>query len=119
MKLKEEEREQQIERYLPLIHSLVRRYEGRGIPKEDLLQAGRIGLNRAIEKYDASGGCSFIPQLCSKMDQPLCRARDVAQDVGERSFSPGLSVTPTGYCDPRQADKRIGTRAHRRRVITN
>src|ERR1051326_7257003 len=60
MKLKEEEREQQIERYLPLIHSLVRRYEGRGIPKEDLLQAGRIGLNRAIEKYDASGGCSFL-----------------------------------------------------------
>jgi RNA polymerase primary sigma factor len=40
------------ERNLRLVHSLAQRYRGRGVPYEDLVQEGTIGLLRAIEKFD-------------------------------------------------------------------
>ncbi len=41
-----------IERNLRLVHSLAQRYRGRGVPYEDLVQEGAIGLLRAVEKFD-------------------------------------------------------------------
>jgi RNA polymerase primary sigma factor len=41
-----------IERNLRLVHSLAQRYRGRGVPYEDLVQEGTIGLLRAVEKFD-------------------------------------------------------------------
>ncbi len=41
-----------IERNLGLVHSVARRYRGRGVPYEDLVQEGTIGLLRAVERFD-------------------------------------------------------------------
>jgi len=41
-----------IERNLRLVHSLAQRYRGRGVPYEDLVQEGSIGLVRAVERFD-------------------------------------------------------------------
>jgi RNA polymerase primary sigma factor len=41
-----------IERNLGLVHSLAQRYRRRGVPYEDLVQEGTIGLLRAVEKFD-------------------------------------------------------------------
>ena len=41
-----------IERNLRLVHWLAQRYRGRGVPYEDLVQEGAIGLLRAVEKFD-------------------------------------------------------------------
>ena len=41
-----------IERNLRLVHSLAQRYRGRGVPYEDLVQEGTVGLLRAVERFD-------------------------------------------------------------------
>jgi RNA polymerase sigma-B factor len=46
--------------YQPLVHRLCRRYSGSGEPLDDLLQVGTIGLIKAIAKFDAARGNSFI-----------------------------------------------------------
>jgi RNA polymerase sigma-B factor len=45
-------REQLVERHLPLVRSLARRYAGRGESLEDIEQVGAIGLIKAIDRYE-------------------------------------------------------------------
>lgn len=45
-------REQLVQRHLPLVRSLARRYAGRGESLEDIEQVGAIGLLKAIDRYD-------------------------------------------------------------------
>jgi RNA polymerase sigma-B factor len=45
-------RRELVERHLPLVRSLARRYAGRGESVEDLEQVGAIGLIKAIDRYD-------------------------------------------------------------------
>ena len=47
-------REQLVERHLPLVRSLARRYAGRGEALEDIEQVGAIGLIKAIDRYELS-----------------------------------------------------------------
>jgi RNA polymerase sigma-B factor len=49
-------REELIERYLPLVRSLARRYANRGEPLDDLVQVGSIGLIKAIDRFDVARG---------------------------------------------------------------
>ncbi len=45
--------------YLPLIRSLARRYLGYGLPFDDLVQEGSLGLLEAIDRYDSARGPDF------------------------------------------------------------
>jgi RNA polymerase sigma-B factor len=45
-------RELLVERHLPLVRSLARRYAGRGEALEDIEQVGAIGLIKAIDRYE-------------------------------------------------------------------
>jgi RNA polymerase sigma-B factor len=45
-------REALIQRHLPLVRSLARRYAGRGEALEDIEQVGAIGLIKAIDRFD-------------------------------------------------------------------
>src|SRR3954468_20754786 len=45
-------REQLIQRHLPLVRSLARRYAGRGAALEDIEQVGAIGLIKAIDRFE-------------------------------------------------------------------
>ena len=47
-------REALLERHLPLVRSLARRYAGRGEALEDIEQVGTIGLIKAIDRYELS-----------------------------------------------------------------
>jgi RNA polymerase primary sigma factor len=42
-----------------LVRAVARRYRGLGVPFEDLVQEGNIGLMRAVEKFDRSRGLKF------------------------------------------------------------
>ena len=45
---------------LPLVRRLCMRYRYSGVPIEDLIQVGSIGLLKAIDKFDATRGTRFV-----------------------------------------------------------
>ena len=51
-----ENREDLISNNLGLVHSLAKRFKGRGIEYDDLYQAGCIGLIKAIDSFDEERG---------------------------------------------------------------
>ena len=52
-------RNEMIEANLRLVVMLSRRYIGRGLPMDDLIEEGNLGLIRAVEKFDPDRGCRF------------------------------------------------------------
>jgi RNA polymerase sigma-B factor len=47
-------REELVQRHLPLVRALARRYAGRGESLDDIEQVGAIGLIKAIDRFDPS-----------------------------------------------------------------
>ena len=45
-------REQLIERMMPLVRHIARRYANRGEPLDDLVQVGAVGLIKAVDRFD-------------------------------------------------------------------
>jgi RNA polymerase sigma-B factor len=52
-------RRELIEGFLPLARKLVRRYERRSEPSEDLLQVASLGLVKAIDRFEPERGLNF------------------------------------------------------------
>jgi RNA polymerase primary sigma factor len=52
-------KDEMVERNLPLVVSVARRYRGRGVPFDDLVQEGTVGLVRAVELFDHRRGLKF------------------------------------------------------------
>ncbi len=52
-------RERLVEMHLPLVRFFARRYTGRGEPFDDLLQAGALGLVKAVDRFDPGRGLEF------------------------------------------------------------
>ncbi|HEX5618047.1 MAG TPA: SigB/SigF/SigG family RNA polymerase sigma factor [Solirubrobacteraceae bacterium] len=53
------ERDRMVERYLPLAETLARRYGHTAEPIDDLIQVARIGLIKAVDRFDPSRGLAF------------------------------------------------------------
>ena len=68
-------REQLIERHLPLVRMLARRYAHRGERVEDLVQVGSIGLIEAVDRFDPAKGrdlASFaVPTIAGEIKNHL------------------------------------------------
>ena len=64
-----------IEKNLPLVHHIVRRFAGRGHEMEDLFQIGTIGLMKAIDKFDLEFGVQFstyaVPMITGEIKRFL------------------------------------------------
>jgi len=48
-----------IESNLKLVVSIAKRYRGCGVPMEDLIQEGNLGLIKAVDRFDYRKGCRF------------------------------------------------------------
>jgi RNA polymerase primary sigma factor len=59
---------------LRLVASVARRHVGRGLPMEDLLQEGVVGLIRAAEKYDWRRGTRFSTYAVPWIRQAIAQA---------------------------------------------
>lgn len=64
------------ERNLPLVVSVARRYQGRGLAIVDLIQEGNTGLLRAAEKYRLGHGTRFGTYAVWWIRQAIMRAID-------------------------------------------
>jgi RNA polymerase sigma-B factor len=52
-------RDELIRMHLPLVRFLARRYANRGEPMDDLIQAGALGLVKAVDRFDPTRGLEF------------------------------------------------------------
>ncbi|WP_372790460.1 SigB/SigF/SigG family RNA polymerase sigma factor [Paraconexibacter sp.] len=80
-----------VERAMPLVHHVARRYADRGEAYDDLVQAGAVGLLKAVDRFDPERGVRFstfaIPNIAGEIRRHF-RDRGwavrVPRDVQER-----------------------------------
>jgi len=54
------QRDMIVERFLPLADYIARRFDGRGEARDDLRQVARMGLVKAVIRYDVKTGANFV-----------------------------------------------------------
>ena len=67
-------RQKLIEKNLRLVISVAKKYRGMGLPFEDLIQEGNIGVMKAVEKYDPDRGWRFSTYATWWIRQAVQRA---------------------------------------------
>jgi RNA polymerase sigma-B factor len=99
------------ERFLPLVHSLARRYAKGSEPMDDLVQVGSIGLLNAIDRFDPGNGTAFssfaVPTILGEIKRHFrdrtwsVRVPRSLQELSgriraaERGLEAGLGRSPT------------------------
>jgi len=74
-------KEQMIESNLRLVYTLAGPYRGRGVPFEDLVQEGVVGLIRAVERFDHRRGRKFSTYAAWWIRRSLMDALDKARAI--------------------------------------
>src|SRR5688500_18002348 len=67
-------RQRLIEKNLRLVIPIAKKYRGKGLPFEDLIQEGNIGLMKAVEKFDPDRGWRFSTYATWWIRQAVQRA---------------------------------------------
>ena len=69
-----EARRRMIVSNLRLVISIARRYSGRGLPLQDLIEEGNVGLIYAVERFKGTKGCKFSTYATYWIKQSVERA---------------------------------------------
>src|SRR5206468_2458339 len=101
-----------IESNLRLVVSIAKGYRGLGVPFLDLIQAGTLGLNRAVEQFDWRRGRR------GRARRSVRRPRGSGSVRGGRGVSapPGRAARTRRAARARAADPRAALRVRRRAV---
>ncbi len=113
-------REQLIERHLPLVRALARRFAGRGEQVEDLVQVGCIGLIKAVDRFDPTRGGDLVayavPTIVGELRRHL-RDRASPVRVPRVEQSRGRVVLTQPLTDEVWADDETGFELGEQRVL--
>jgi RNA polymerase sigma-B factor len=84
-------REELIQRHLPLVRSLARRYAGRGEALEDIEQVGAIGLIKAIDRFELEREVSLatVPRALQELNASMSGA--IERLTGRLGRSPSIA----------------------------
>ena len=84
-------REETVRENLGLVRSVLHRFEGRGVDREDLFQIGTIGLIKAVDRFDETKGLRFstyaVPMIIGEIktylrdDGPLKVSRTIRENA--------------------------------------
>jgi RNA polymerase sigma-B factor len=92
-------RDELVERYLPLVRSLAKRYSYTSEPLEDLCQVGAIALCKAIDRYRPGSGASFkayaVPTIVGELRRHFRDtgwALHIPRSLQERARAVGTAV---------------------------
>lgn len=69
-----EARKRMIESNLRLVVNIAKRYLNRGLPLQDLIEEGNIGLIKSVERFKATKGCKFSTYATYWIKQAIERA---------------------------------------------
>lgn len=93
MGIKEQSRQVLIDRHMPLVRSVARRYAGRGEELDDLVQVGAVGLVRASGRFDPDRGVAFATFVTPAIEGEIRRhlidraaAVRIPRDVARMGF---------------------------------
>jgi RNA polymerase primary sigma factor len=76
-----EARDRMVRANLRLVVNVARRYTGKGLPLEDLIAEGNLGLLRAVEGFDPDMSTRFSTYACYWIKQSIRRALNTAGRV--------------------------------------
>jgi RNA polymerase sigma-B factor len=92
-------RDELVERYLPLVRSLAKRYSYTSEPIEDLCQVGAIALCKAIDRYRSGAGASFkayaVPTIVGELRRHFRDtgwALHIPRSLQERARTVGVAL---------------------------
>ncbi len=127
-----------IERHLPLVHFMARKFMDRGEPLDDIVQVGTIGLIKAIDRFDPALGFEFstyatptivgeikrhfrdktwairIPRRLQELGVQVSKARDELTHALDRSPTPAeiakkLDITVDDVIEAMEANTAYNT----------
>jgi len=76
-----EARDRMIQANLRLVISVAKQFRGRGLPMEDLVNEGNVGLVNAVDRFDPAMGSRFSTYAGYWIDQAIRRAVQNAQQM--------------------------------------
>ena len=96
------QREAIVERSLPIADHIARRFRNRGEPFDDLVQAARVGLVNAVNRFDVETGSDFLSfAVPTMMGEVRRHFRDygwaVKVPVASRTFRDNWSRPAASY----------------------